>query len=234
MPVRAPLPRRLEETVNRNPYEVLGVREDATDEEIKEAYRALARKYHPDKYTDEGLKEMATEKMKTINEAYEEIKNIRAGKSRAGGSGSYGGAGGYGNYSGAGAGSYTYNAGGGSADFAEVRRLINAGAYMQAERILDAMLADRRGAEWHFLRGCILLRRGWVHDAAKYFDTACRMDPQNAEYRNARLNIERMAQSGTGSGTGTVCAGDGCGCCANLLLADCCCECMGGDLIPCC
>lgn len=220
--------------MNRNPYEVLGVRADATDEEIKEAYRALARKYHPDKYTDEGLKEMATEKMKTINEAYEEIKNIRAGKSRAGGSGSYGGAGGYGNYSGAGAGSYTYNAGSGSADFAEVRRLINAGAYMQAERILDAMPADRRGAEWHFLRGCILLRRGWVHDAAKYFDTACRMDPQNAEYRNARLNIERMAQSGTGSGTGTVCAGDGCGCCANLLLADCCCECMGGDLVPCC
>ena len=211
--------------MNGNPYEVLGVREDATDEEIKEAYRALARKYHPDKYTDEGLKEMATEKMKTINEAYEEIKNIRAGKSRAGGSGSYGGAG---------AGSYTYNAGGGSADFIEVRRLINAGAYMQAERILDAMPTDRRGAEWHFLRGCILLRRGWVHDAAKYFDTACRMDPQNAEYRNARLNIERMAQSGTGSGTGTVCAGDGCGCCANLLLADCCCECMGGDLIPCC
>lgn len=210
--------------MNKNPYEVLGVREDATDEEIKEAYRALARKYHPDKYIDEGLKEMATEKMKTINEAYEEIKNIRAGKSSAGGSGS---AGGYGSYGSSGS--------GGSGDFAEVRRLINAGAYMQAERILDAMAADRRGAEWHFLRGCILLRRGWIHDAAKYFDTACRMDPQNAEYRNARLNIERMAQQGSaGRTTGTVCADDGCGCCANLMLADCCCECMGGDLIPCC
>ena len=213
--------------MNRNPYEVLGVREDATDEEIKEAYRALARKYHPDKYIDEGLKEMATEKMKTINEAYEEIKNIRAGKSRAGGSGSTGSTDSYGS-----SGSYSS---GGSADFAEVRRLINAGAYMQAERILDAMPTDRRGAEWHFLRGCILLRRGWVHDAAKYFDTACRMDPQNAEYRNARLNIERMAQQGSaGRTTGTVCADDGCGCCANLMLADCCCECMGGDLIPCC
>ncbi|PWM55748.1 MAG: molecular chaperone DnaJ [Oscillospiraceae bacterium] len=210
--------------MNKNPYEVLGVREDATDEEIKEAYRALARKYHPDKYIDEGLKEMATEKMKTINEAYEEIKNIRAGKSSAGGSGS---AGGYGSYGSSGS--------GGSGDFAEVRRLINAGAYMQAERILDAMPADCRGAEWHFLRGCILLRRGWIHDAAKYFDTACRMDPQNAEYRNARLNIERMAQQGSaGRTTGTVCADDGCGCCANLMLADCCCECMGGDLIPCC
>lgn len=204
--------------MNKNPYEVLGVREDATDEEIKEAYRALARKYHPDKYIDEGLKEMATEKMKTINEAYEEIKNIRAGKSSAGGYGGYGSSG-----------------SGGSGDFAEVRRLINAGAYMQAERILDAMAADRRGAEWHFLRGCILLRRGWIHDAVKYFDTACRMDPQNAEYRNARLNIERMAQQGSaGRTTGTVCADDGCGCCANLMLADCCCECMGGDLIPCC
>ena len=216
--------------MNKNPYEVLGVREDATDEEIKEAYRALARKYHPDKYIDEGLKEMATEKMKTINEAYEEIKTLRAGKSGAGGSGSAGGYGSYGS-----AGGYGSSGSGGSADFAEVRRLINAGAYMQAERILDAMAADRRGAEWHFLRGCILLRRGWIHDAAKYFDTACRMDPQNAEYRNARLNIERMAQQGSaGRTTGTVCADDGCGCCANLMLADCCCECMGGDLIPCC
>lgn len=216
--------------MNKNPYEVLGVREDATDEEIKEAYRALARKYHPDKYIDEGLKEMATEKMKTINEAYEEIKNIRAGKSSAGGYGSAGGSGSAGGY-----GSYGSSGSGGSGDFAEVRRLINAGAYMQAERILDAMPADRRGAEWHFLRGCILLRRGWIHDAAKYFDTACRMDPQNAEYRNARLNIERMAQQGSaGRTTGTVCADDGCGCCANLMLADCCCECMGGDLIPCC
>ena len=216
--------------MNKNPYEVLGVREDATDEEIKEAYRALARKYHPDKYIDEGLKEMATEKMKTINEAYEEIKNIRAGKSSAGGSGS---AGSYGSYGGSGSGG-SYGSSG-SGDFAEVRRLINAGAYMQAERILDAMPADRRGAEWHFLRGCILLRRGWVHDAAKYFDTACRMDPQNAEYRNARLNIERMAQQGSaGRTTGTVCADEGCGCCADLMLADCCCECMGGDLVPCC
>ena len=219
--------------MNKNPYEVLGVREDATDEEIKEAYRALARKYHPDKYIDEGLKEMATEKMKTINEAYEEIKNIRAGKSSAGGSGSTGSTGSTGSYGGSGSGG-SYGSSG-SGDFAEVRRLINAGAYMQAERILDAMPADCRGAEWHFLRGCILLRRGWVHDAAKYFDTACRMDPQNAEYRNARLNIERMAQQGSaGRTTGTVCADDGCGCCANLMLADCCCECMGGDLVPCC
>ena len=213
--------------MNKNPYEVLGVGESATDDEVKEAYRALAKKYHPDRYIDDGLKEMATAKMQEINEAYDAIKDMRSGKSKGG----YGNTG-YGGYGGYGAGGYSAGYGG-TTSFAEIRRMINAGQYTAADTALNNVPADKRDAEWHFLRGCVLLRRGWYHDATKFFDTACRMDPYNQEYRNARLQVERMAQTHTQQGT-TICDSTGCDCCANLICADCCCECMGGDLCSCC
>ena len=56
-----------------DPYKVLGVSPSATDEEVKDAYRKLAKKYHPDQYADSPLKDLADEKMKEINEAYDAI-----------------------------------------------------------------------------------------------------------------------------------------------------------------
>ena len=84
----------------RDPYQVLGVPNTATDEEIKKAYRNLARKYHPDNYHDNPLADLAQERMKEINEAYEAIQNQRKGKTApAGGgystSGAYGGSAGF-------------------------------------------------------------------------------------------------------------------------------------------
>ena len=205
--------------MNKNPYEVLGVSESATDDEIKEAYRALAKKYHPDKYIDEGLKEMATSKMQQINEAYDTIKDMRA-KGQSYSSSSYGSYGG--SYSGTGV-------------YAQIRSLINAGRYSAADTMLNNIDAASRTAEWHFLKGCILLRRGWYHDATKYFDTACRMDPHNQEYRNARLQVEKMSQNyNKQSSTEFDCGRGGCDCCCDLLCLDSCCECFGGDIIPCC
>lgn len=67
-----------------NPYEVLGVSENASDEEIKKAYRELVKKYHPDKYVDNPLSDLASEKIKEINMAYDMITNKeQAGKRRA-------------------------------------------------------------------------------------------------------------------------------------------------------
>ena len=205
-----------------DPYKTLGVSCDATDEEIKKAYRDLARKYHPDNYADSPLAELCEEKMKEINEAYDAIR-----KSRAEGSGA--------NQSGSGNpyGAYRENA---SPVYTQIRQLIRMGQYSQAEIMLDAIASTDRGAEWNFLKGCVLTQRGWFYDAQKYYETACYMDPNNQEYRSVLNNIRSSASAyGRGYRTEQTAGGcSGCDMCSGLLCADCCCECMGADLIRCC
>ncbi|MBQ3133893.1 MAG: DnaJ domain-containing protein [Clostridia bacterium] len=189
----------------RDPYEVLGVSRSATDDEIKNAYRTLARKYHPDKYTDNPLSDLAQEKMQEINEAYDAIV-----KERRGGAG--GGAGQQGGYTG-----YTGHAGSGR--FADVRRLLAANRYMDAETLLDGVPAAGRDAEWYYLKGMVLYRKGWLDDALNHVQRACQMDPYNQEYRMFlnRMNGARGYGS-TGSDNGM------CDCCCSLLAADCLCS----------
>ncbi len=204
----------------KNPYEVLGVSPDASDEEVKKAYRALARKYHPDKYRDSDLADVANEKMKEINAAYEEIQKMRSGKNSSGSQSFYNG--------------NPRTDGASDRRFAEVRRLINDNSIADAERILRGMEATAQNAEWHFLMGCVAFKRGYFLDAQKLFDRACGMDPYNAEYRAARDQL-RAQTAGYGNGYRTASSADqACNCCSSLLCADCCCEAMGGDLIPCC
>ena len=173
-----------------DPYQILGVPETATDEEVKRAYRELARKYHPDNYHDNPLADLAQEKMKEINAAYEEIAKMRSG-GRSGGT-----SGGYGNYRGSTGGyqqQYSSQSSSGSSVLQQVRIAINTGNISRAEALL-ANYSDHN-AEWNFLRGAVCYRRGWMDEAKRYYQTACQMDPGNAEYRQALEIMERGTQS---------------------------------------
>ena len=202
----------------KDPYSVLGVSRDASDEDIKKAYRELARKYHPDKYAGSDLAELAEEKMKEVNAAYDEILAMRSGKQNGSSSGGYG----------------DFGTSGGSGIYAEIRRAINLGDVLKAQNLLNSIPNADRGAEWSFLSGCVMLRRGYYVDAQRYFDMATSQDPSNDEYRRAAETLRNNA-GGFGSGYNTSMGGcSGCDICQGLICADCCCECMGGDLIRCC
>ena len=210
----------------KDPYKTLGVSPTATDEEVKAAYRALARKYHPDKYRDSDLAEMAGEKMKEINAAYDEVQKIRAGKA-SGGPGANGtGRGGqsYGPHYGQGYGAgYARDFHNGN-PYITARQLINLRRVMEAAQVLATVPETERGAEWHFLMGCVAVGRGHFVDAQQFFDTACGMDPRNLEYRDARERLrQRTAQFGNGQPMhSSTCSF--CDLCAACLCADCCCD----------
>ena len=195
-----------------DPYKVLGVTESTSDDDIKRAYRNLAKKYHPDNYINSPLADLASDKMKEINEAYDMIMNQRAGKTTGGRtSGSSYGA--YGSqYQGQNQGIYN-----------QVRIAINTGNLQNAEAMLQRITT--RDAEWHFLMGSVYYRKGWFDEAKNEFQTACNMNPSNPEYQNA---LHMMNMNGGYGGYRPMESSDACSCCAELmcmnLLCNCCCH----------
>ena len=206
----------------KDPYTILGVKHDASDEEIKEAYRNLVRKYHPDNYADDNpLKDLANEKMQEVNEAYDAIVKMREDEKNGA------------TNNGAGYQSSSYQS---DPRYGEIRRLLNARRFAEAERKLSEFSEYDCGAEWHYLKSVVLMQRGLVNDAMRELETACMMDPSNLEYQKAKQMFNGQARGYGSTYYGNMNSrrsSDACDCCANLICLDCCCECMGGDLIPC-
>lgn len=205
-----------------NPYQVLGVPETATDEEVKKAYLQLARKYHPDNYHDSPLEDLAQEKMKEINAAYEQVTKERSnrGNPRSGGFGY--------EYGGGGTARQSWNpqSASGNPALQQVRIAINMGDLSRAEMLLNNI--SDHNAEWNFLKGAICFRRGWLDEAKRYYQTACQMDPNNGEYQSALNFMEQAGRTAYRPGGGPfgteVCdAGGICPklCCAYLLCNGC-------------
>lgn len=204
-------------------YKILGVNQGANEEQIKNAYREKARSIN------EMGGEQGHQMMQQLNDAYDTVINqLRMGTS-----------------------------GEGYVSFGDIRSMIKSGKISQAEQMLDSMPRPNRTAEWYYLKGLILKDKGWLEDAKTHFAAAARMDPSNKEYRNAanqgyqsgrnqeqyysgdynRGSYNNGGYSNGGYRTGPAYGSSGCSACdlcSALMCADCCCECMGKDLIRCC
>ncbi|MGF7059088.1 DnaJ domain-containing protein [Brassicibacter mesophilus] len=204
----------------RNPYEVLGIREGANEEEIRVAYKNLVKKYHPDQYANNPLSDLAEEKLKEINEAYDYLTKNKGNNNYRGQSSN--------NQA-----NQQYNDNSSNV-FMQIRSMIERGNISQADQMLESI--SNRNAEWNFLKGIIFLRKGWYDQAYQYIQVAVNLNPANAEYRSAlnNLSFRNRAYRDVGANRGYRNDTSFCEVCQCLICSDCCCECMGGDLISCC
>lgn len=200
-----------------SPYEILGISPNASEEEIKQAYRQKALYYSGGNYSA-NLDEAAKQKMAELDAAYDSILLGRTGNATA-------------NHDAGRTSAFQPDMGGASAQFGDIRAKIREGRLDDAETLLDGVPKARRTAEWYFLKGTIMHRRGWFEEASRNYNTAYGMEPDNQEYREARDRCEynRRGMYDEERGKASGCCGCGpCSICTGLMAADCCCDCLRG------
>lgn len=230
--------------MSRDPYQVLGVSPGASDDEIKAAYRKLAKKYHPDL---NGGSADAEEKMKEINEAYTIL--VKGGSASSGGqsqqqnpygnpygqsqrqgeydwSGGFGGFGGFGGYgwssqSNAGRGRRTET----DPELAAVQRAVLAREYQKALHLLAGI--SNKTAAWYYWSAQANLGMGNRVAALNDARMAVRMDPNTIEYRELLSQLQstgqRYQQRGAGYGLQDLLCGNPC---LTLCVANAACNCL--------
>lgn len=237
-----------------NPYEILDLKKGATKDEVRRAYKKLAKQYHPDQYGDNPLKDLAEERMVEINKAYDELmksfdkdtssrsshnSNSSGNTYNRTSSGNYNQSSSYNrssNYNNSNSNNnYNQNYQSGGANYGyyqEVKNEIYSGNLRGAEQKLNSV--KTRDAEWNYLMGILYTRKGWHDSARRYLSTATRMNPANPEYQNALSQISHDTTSYRQNYYGRRHRdNDMFDLCFKLWCADSLCECAGGDLIDC-
>lgn len=164
-----------------DPYKVLGLSPNATDEEVKAAYRKLAKKYHPD--LNPG-NERAAQKMNEINAAYDQIKNPQAQQQDP-----FSGYG-YGYGYGAGAGAYQSQADTERNEIKAARNYIRTRHFTEALNALQGIPASERSGDWYYLAAIASYNLGNRVAAVDYARRACEKEPGNMQFRQLLEQIE--------------------------------------------
>ena len=206
----------------KDPFVVLGVSRDATQAEVQSAYERLREEYRLQIHIegDEGKK--AAKKLSELEEAYHEAMTKLSEGSAVHGV------------------------------YEHVAALLKGRRYDEAQSALDKI--SDRGAEWHYYQSAVYHGKGWYYEAKAQLDMAINMDPENQKYKDTLERMKNHSADPTGNGSAAQGAPQGnragyntyeemqrgarrsatADCCTTLICADCCCECMGGDLIRCC
>ena len=180
----------------KNFYKILEVKPEATDAEIKQSFIKLKNKYDPSNYDKSNLKQIAIEKTKEIEQAFDEIMNSRrldrlqhgkspsdANENKSESSSSYRGSA----TSGSSSSSFV--------DYDHIESLINSGCLDEAQNLLNSVGESERMSAWFYLKGLLLFKKGWLEDATDFLGVAVRMNPGNRKYA-ALLQQVRMQQRG--------------------------------------
>lgn len=208
----------------KNPFVVFGLSEDCTQNELFDAYKAQRNKYSDLRFAEGETGAEACRRLEEIEIAYHDANDILRAR---------------------------YNIEYSGDNLADAENAIKAGNMEEAQRVLDN--CKERTGQWHYLQSVIFYKKNWTSDALKQLDFACNLEPNNIKFSEARQNMinkmsapkaesfyrpeqgaeqqrsyARQNTGGQGRGMST------CDCCSSLICADCCCECMGGDLISCC
>lgn len=199
---------------NYNPYEILGIAENATPQEIEKKYLQLREKYQKDRFLPGEAGEEASEKLQQIEVAYrdillakEESKQTQDFKEEE--------------------------------DYSEIQQMIMNNRLDDAQTKLDNRVT--RDAEWHYIQSILFYKRNWFLESKKQLELACQMEPDNQRYKQSLEKLTKILASNTispdqlrttsrpvdngprvGAGNGT-CTGSWC---MDCILCNACCDCM--------